>query len=167
MSEFDWNLLSGADFSVAKAILGGLRKPDLIISPEGERPYLCRWNVIPRSKFANIYFHIQLSSDPERPLHDHPWDNQSVILSGGYEEIYNSTPATIWRQSTRSLRKGDVQWRPAIEAHRLLLPEFYPYTMTLFSTGPVVREWGFWCPDGWRAADEIFAAENRKAIMKG
>jgi hypothetical protein len=134
-------------------------EPDLTIGENGV-PYLHRWHLIPRMKVGNLYLHIQVGSDPQRPLHDHPWDNMTNILRGGYDEIWEPLP---WlhvgygtpRATTRQLRQGDVVFRKAGEAHRLLLPEGTPYTMTLFFTGPVVREWGFWFKDGWRSSDEV------------
>jgi len=151
---FDFDMLTDEDKARAENTLGvGFRQPDLTIAPDGS-PYLYRWHVVPRNNEANVYFHIQVQSDPDRPLHDHPWDNTSVILSGGYDEVLfipESTascggPREYW---TRKLRKGDVVHRPATQAHRLILPKDIPYTMTMFTTGPHVREWGFWTPDGW------------------
>jgi len=154
-------MLAGEDRHTADRILGvdrgGIfREPDLIIAPDG-KPYLYRWHVIPQNDQGNVYFHIQVDSDPERPLHDHPWDNTSVILSGGYEEIWDPRPGdklfSLHRR--RFLHKGDVIHRLATEAHRLILPPTLFYTMTLFSTGPKIRPWGFWFQDGWRPASEV------------
>lgn len=144
---FDPLILEPGDFHRASTIVGGLprlMKPDLIIAPDGA-PYLYRWFVIPRSEQGEVYLHVQIASDPDRPLHDHPWDNQSVILAGGYDEIIQPNPP--WSGTcTRLRRKGDVVQRKAEEAHRLVLPEGTPYTMSLFTTGPVRRAWGFWMP---------------------
>lgn len=143
---FDPLILDPADYHRAVEILGShqrLFKPDLTIAPDGTA-YLYRWYVTPRSKAGNVYFHIQVQSDPERPLHDHPWDNQSVILAGGYLEQIQLPP---WGQRRYERRRvGDVIHRGAKEAHRLILPDNIPYTMTLFTTGPSVRDWGFWIP---------------------
>lgn len=146
MTQFDPLILEPEDFHVASQIVGGMQRlanPDLVIAPDGN-DYLYRWYLIPRrAAGANAYLHIQVASDPERPLHDHPWDNQSVILAGGYDEILHETPP--WGpKKTLSRVKGDVVQRKATEAHRLILPAGVPYTMTLFTTGPVIREWGFW-----------------------
>lgn len=145
-------ILHHEDWGVAGDILGTLSsEPDLTISGEDGRPYLHRWYVIPRNKEANVYFHVQVASDPERPLHDHPWDSQSVILSGGYLEVIQRAPP--FGLVTREQRhKGQVITRGAEEAHRLILPDGVPYTMTLFTTGPVVRDWGFWVPNHSGAA---------------
>lgn len=126
---------------------GAIRDPDLVIAPDG-RPYIYRWHLVPRNKLANAYFHIQVLDDPDRPLHDHPYDNTSVILAGGYKELIDTTPrprAVI--PHSRLLLPGDVVHREAEEAHRLfLLPDGPGYSMSLFSTGPRRRDWGFWCP---------------------
>lgn len=133
-------------------IVGGVGqnmfKPVLTIAPDGE-PYLYRWHLIPRSDDANVYFHLQVGDDPIRPPHDHPWDNTSVILVGGYDEIWYvpGEMAVICRE----FRKGDFVSRKAEEAHRLLLPEGISYTMTIFTTGPKIRDWGFWYSDGWHS----------------
>lgn len=152
-------IMTTPDLQIARRILSEWRKPDLIISPDG-KPYLYRWHLIPHNDFGNVYFHIQVDSDPERPLHDHPWANTSVILSGGYDEIWDPQPWLYPRGmqvegTQRRLRAGDVIHRSAGEAHRLLMLPGYRYTMTLFSTGPKVRRWGFWFPDGWRDADDV------------
>ena len=154
---FDWYRLKPEHYTLARAILAGHREPDLVIAPDGE-PYLYRWHVIPRNEHANVYFHIQVTDDPERPLHDHPWDNTSVILAGGYDELYceqhtgSTLPGTV---RTRRVREGDVVHRKAEQPHRLLLASPLGYTMTLFSTGPKRREWGFWFPDGWRSQRDV------------
>lgn len=139
----------------------GDREPDLVIAPTGvQDPYLYRWHVVERNPQANTYFHIQVDSDPERPLHDHPWDNMSVILAGGYEEILDvnpdnpSTCAEVYHR-----HPGDVIFRKADWAHRLILPKEIPYTMTLFSTGPNVRDWGFWFPQGWLPHAQVLDME--------
>jgi hypothetical protein len=138
--------MSDEDFLVALRYLGRPRVPDLIIAPDGN-PYLYRWHLV-RSKEACVYFHMQVADDPERPLHDHPWDNMSVILAGGYREVIQPEPP---RGKTYSLvrRPGDTIFRRAEEAHRLFLPEGTPYTLTQFCTGPKLREWGFWYDNKW------------------
>ena len=143
--------LTREDFNTFCMMTKGYPGEPLVIAPEGE-PYLYRWHLVPRNDFANVYLHLQVLSDPMRPLHDHPWDNQSVILSGGYDEIYDPAPFRDWEDVgpwKRSFRKGDVVTRSAETAHRLILPPDIPYALTMFTTGPKRREWGFWYPDGW------------------
>ncbi len=166
--------LTPEDKALAFGILGDRNsyEPDLVIAPDGE-PYLYRWHVIPHAlkKLAGVFLHIQVASDPERPLHDHPWDNTSVILGGGYDEQWSGEPWFYPRwmdleYHVRRLRRGDTVFRKATEAHRLILPPEFPYTMTLFTCGPVVREWGFWFKEGWRNADDVLRMEGRNSIMQ-
>lgn len=148
-------ILRAEDWDLAARFLGDLkRKPDLVIAPDGGDAYLYRWHLTPRQREANVYFHIQVQSDPERPLHDHPWDNQSVILAGGYDELISRDPAAGSIAVIERRSVGQTLWRKAEEAHRLILPATTPYTMTLFTTGPVRRDWGFWFGQEWRSHDE-------------
>lgn len=166
---WDWYSLRAEHLGLAEQILGEIRDPDLTIAPDGE-PYLYRWHVVPRNEKANVYFHIQVADDPERPLHDHPWDNTSVILAGGYIELFGgpwTEYAPEWSVDTRKLREGDVIHRKAEEAHRILLASDLGYTMTLFSTGPKRRRWGFWFPDGWcDQAEVIVNLPDGRSIFK-
>lgn len=104
-------------------------------------PYLNRWYVIPRNDFANIYLHEILKSDTDRALHDHPWDNMSIILSGKYTEHLSDGSTAI------RLPESTVK-RLAADKHRLELARDEK-VISIFITGPVVREWGFHCPQGW------------------
>lgn len=146
-----------------------LFNPDLVIMPDGQ-PYLYRWYLFNskgdnRHK-PNVLFHIQTASDPERPLHDHPWDTMSVILAGGYDEVWADKPEQDCANAVQVFkrRSGDVIHRAATVAHRLILPPGTLYTMTLFSTGPKVREWGFWYPDGWHDNHRHVAERDGQSI---
>ncbi|HXC76809.1 MAG TPA: hypothetical protein VNU19_07145 [Candidatus Acidoferrum sp.] len=140
------------DIELGNSILGCWRPPDLTIAPDGS-PYLYRWHVVKSDK-TNIFFHIQVADDPERPLHDHPWDNMSVILSGAYDEILEYDRITH-EGGVFVRRAGDTIFRKAEWGHRLLIGEDVPYTMTLFSTGSKIRRWGFWYPKGWVDAEKV------------
>lgn len=163
-AEFDWGIVSPADLEIARRYGATERKADLIIAPDGN-PYLYRWWII-RSLDACVYFHVQVADDPERPLHDHPWANMSVILAGGYDETFQTRPADGSPIRHRALRTGDVAFRTEHEAHRLELPSGYAYTMTQFTTGKEVKRWGFWYPEGWVDSREltITDAESRRSI---
>lgn len=140
--------------------LARLYEPDLVIKPNG-LPYLYRWRLTPyageaQDRHGNTYLHVQVASDPDRPLHDHPWDNTSLILAGGYNELYDPLPRLPGEPCERPLRRGDFVYRKAEVAHRLILPPEFDYTMTQFSTGCVRREWGFWTPEGWLDSHEFY-----------
>lgn len=119
------------------------RAPDFVIGPADD-PKVHRWFVIPRNPFANVYIHKFFRSDPEVP-HDHPWDNRTIVLRGEYDEtiVYNERCITTRRVA------GDIVERYASKAHRIILPPEAPPTITLFLTGPIIRDWGFHCPQGW------------------
>lgn len=151
-----WTVLSKADAVLARDMLHGAGKsliaPDLPIAPDGGEPYLLRWHLV-KTPQACVYFHIQLRSDPERPLHNHPWDSTSVILAGGYEEMicYNPHAEPDHRDTVNLIRRrpGDHIPRSRIVAHRLLLPADVPYSMSLFTTGPKRQSWGFYYDHGF------------------
>lgn len=159
--------VTAEDARLARDIIGDseFRQADLVIAPDGD-PYLYRWYVVPHNDRANVYFHIQVADDPKRPLHDHPWDNCSVILAGGYHEVLSKDHEHA-RSSWRGV--GAVIPRQAHWAHRLELLDGVRYTMTLFSTGPKIRRWGFWYPDGWVDASEVcqFDGNISKHLRKG
>lgn len=101
---------------------------------------LRRWWVIPRNQGCNVYLHHILKSDDDRALHDHPWPSTSHILEGSYIEV---TP------EGRFMREAGYIGHPSAEAmHRLEVPEGGE-AISLFITGPKVRDWGFDCPNGW------------------
>jgi len=155
------------DWQLAQKYVPDGRAPDLVIAPDGE-PYLYRWHVVPRNGYGNIYFHLQVADDPERPLHDHPWDNTSIILAGGYQEVLVRSPAGWAGMSTLDRKPGDTVHRPAEWAHRLFLPAGTAYSMSLFVTGPHRRDWGFWFPDGWRSQKEVVEnLPDGRSVFKG
>lgn len=157
------------DCEVASQYIGSLyRPPDLVIAPAGHGEYLFRWYVVPRNSDGNVYFHVQTASDPERPLHDHPWDNTSVILAGGYEELICVEPDAPDAYATYRVRRraGDVIHRPATWAHRLILPTGALYTMSLFVTGPKVRKWGFWHEGKFTPYTEVTVETEGKSSWK-
>lgn len=115
------------------------RAPDFVIGEPGDL-YLRRWWVIPRNKRFNVYLHHFLRSDDDRALHDHPWWNVSILLTGRYLEVMPGLSRV--RYPFRPVCRG------ATAAHRVVL--LHGPVWTLFITGPKVREWGFHCPQGWR-----------------
>lgn len=147
------------------------RAPDFIIgSPE--RPYMLRWHLVKSQTTASVYIHRILRSDDDRALHDHRGDNVSVILKGGYVEVTprgcgiprNAAAAQV--HETAFYGAGQVLDRAAEAAHRLVL-EPGEEVVTLFITAPTVREWGFWCPQGWTPWQDFVAKGDPGAIGPG
>lgn len=124
------------------------RRPDFIIQPDGHTPYLNRWWYIPRNRFANNYIHQFLRSDDDRALHDHPWIfNISILLHGSYIEERILAGGT---HTKKVYTVGDIIFRGPWTAHRVEVIDGQD-AITMFLTGPVIREWGFHCPNGWRS----------------
>jgi len=128
-----------------------------------DNPYLNRWWIIPRNRFLNIYLHEILRSDDDRALHDHPWWSLSICLHGGMCE---HLPGGV----VRIVHPGDVILRSARAAHRLEIGG--ARCITVFITGPRIREWGFYCPEAseappLKASDKRSDVESRKASPAG
>jgi hypothetical protein len=130
------------------------REPDFIIGDN----YLRRWWIIPRNEGCNVYLHEILHSDDDRALHDHPWDNTSMLLDGSY--IEHTPEGSFVREA------GSIVTRPATALHRLEVPDG-GRAVSLFITGPKVREWGFDCPKGWRHWTEFVDSRDSGQIGRG
>lgn len=118
------------------------RVPDFIIGGHVD-PYLLRWFVIPRNPVFNIYLHQFLRSDDDRARHTHPWlFNISWLLKNGYREWFGDGIADFIDRAV-----GAVKFRWGAAPHRVELTN--GYVLTLFITGPRVREWGFLCGKGF------------------
>jgi hypothetical protein len=150
-----------------------MRKPDLIIGPR-DNPQTLRWHLF-RWRGWQLALHKWMRSDDDRALHDHSGHNMSVILNGGYWEIVRSRE---WADENTDYDKDDpkansgwahvgdgefyrevdreyFRWplvpyfRKAETPHRIkLAPDSVVWSLWL--RWPPIREWGFWCPKGWR-----------------
>lgn len=139
------------------------REPDHRIGEE-DNWYLLRWYIIPRNRFFNIYLHRFLRSDDDRALHDHPWWSFSICLDGGMYEI---TENLKFFNKRRCVRVGDMVLRSPTFAHRLELSPLFDLPVTLFITGPRIREWGFLCPKGWRHWQLFTAKDDSGQVGRG
>jgi hypothetical protein len=147
------------------------RSPDFTIG-SADDPYLRRWWLIPRNRFFNIYLHNIVRSDDDRALHDHPWINLSILLRGAYIEII---PGGFKLRTA-----GDMVLRGPRARHRLQLitaeqmpqshadfPHLTGECWTLFITGPRMRDWGFWCPQGFVPWQKFTSPAAKGEIGKG
>lgn len=126
----------------------GKRTPDFTVSRDGDT-YLRRWHLLPRNNWFNIYLHHTVNDDDPTALHDHPYWNMSIVLSGGYYEYVPMDPmggydAEYWAseasrhnngwlceakagryQADKCMRlwrrAGSILFRRATDAHRLAL----------------------------------------------
>ena len=120
------------------------RKPDFQIPG-----YLNRWHLIPRNKWFNVYLHQFIGPDPSAAWHDHPWWSLTIKLRGDYVELRR-----VYETGICELFGCRVVIRSAAAPHSItrvmssirIVP---PVCWTLFITGPVVRDWGFWVNGEW------------------
>lgn len=174
------------DYSAFPKICRALgRWPDKVVG-ENIDPYLLRWFII-KNRFFNIYLHKFMRSDIDRALHDHPWSwNVSIILRGSYIEHMPFDLKTFGKNGDmRTIKKLRRSWRPIFRIgttphrvelhkithripHRQLCFVYEQPVWTLFITGPDIREWGFYCPKGWRwQKDFLSEREGGSHIGKG
>lgn len=143
--------MSIADWLIRKV---AWRKPDMTIYRRDNEHYIHRWYVTPRNRYFNVYLHQTLLDDDEPP-HDHPWANVSILLRGGYwETVFNPLQDSrgVWHLPgfVRWRPPGSVVFRRATRVHRLTVENTDAReSWSLFITGPVVRDWGFWGKRGW------------------
>jgi len=130
--------------------------------------YLNRWWQWPRNNLTNCYLHNMIRDD-DPILHDHPYWFVSIMLDGELRENYSPTPAAdvsalgrVWERS-RILRAGDIVFRSSTMAHQLVVRR---EAWTLMISGRRVREWGFWCPKGWREWYK-YVATNQDPSQRG
>lgn len=138
------------------------RPPDFVIGPVRD-PYMLRWWLIPQNRFFNIYLHQILHDDEDRALHDHPWASLSYMIAGKLVELYRDPKNP--KSYTRTLKAGQWVRRSATFAHRLILVS--DTATTIFMIGPVVREWGFHCPQGWIPWREFVKPDSPGEVGRG
>lgn len=142
-----------------------MRKPDLIIGSR-DNPQTLRWHIVCWRGWQ-LALHKWCRSDEDRALHDHSGNNVSLILSPqGYNEIvrerahdedYPCEPVgwihagdgEFYRDVTVRRRAWIPYFRRAEAPHRIALRDARP-VWSLWLRWPPHREWGFWCPRGWR-----------------
>lgn len=134
----------------------GDRDPDFVIG-DPNNPYLIRWWLRRDRENGCEYLHKVMRDDDDRALHDHPWDSTSIILSGKLREVLPG-PVAGGKHDSRILTPGSITSRKATDAHRLEIVQGPVWT--LFITGPMVRDWGFHCPNGWVPWWEFVASDN-------
>jgi hypothetical protein len=147
------------------------REPDFVIGPTDD-PYMLRWWAIPRNRLLNIYVHKILHDDDDRALHDHPWASLSLMVQGGVFEQFTDGQLNDFGELIPYRRWISTrQWvyRPAHFAHRLELANYFKPVpaVTIFITGPRIREWGFHCAKGWRHWKDFVSDESKGQVGRG
>lgn len=136
-------------------------KCSVAIGPAGD-PYMLRWYLRPRNRWFNVYLHAYRHDDDDRALHDHPWWSLSFVLERDMIEVYRDRRGF---DAVRNVREGSFVFRSAKFAHRLIIPE--KHAVTIFVTGPRIREWGFLCPKGWRRWQDFVDERNTGQTGRG
>lgn len=135
--------------------------PHLRIYRRDNVEYLRRWHLLPRNKWFKIYLHHFVASDEDEALHDHQYDNVSLVLKGSYLE-HSAGDHVRWVKPFRPV------FRKAEQAHRVELLAHDWHVWSLFFCGPWRREWGFWCKSGWRHwRDYVGSADYGKVVGPG
>ena len=126
-----------------------------IVSKEGV-VHFRRYRLI-STRWFNLYVHQICESDHDRDPHDHPWNFQSLILSGGYfEEVF---PKLYNREY---YYEGDVVQHKATDAHKLTLLTDEVWTLVL-TTGRE-RYWGYQTSKGWVGHEEYRKLKNESKL---
>jgi len=130
-----------------------------LYSPDApDEPYLIRWTLF-SCRWFDIKLHRILRSD-NAPLHDHPWNFASFMLSSGYVETlarardrYETPEGSISVTETFRRRRFSLAFRKAEDRHRIVLdtrgwnadhagPPVEAWTLVF--TGRRRREWYFY-----------------------
>lgn len=115
------------------------RAPDQVLRHPEHGIYLERWKSL-QNDGSGYYAHVMHRSDVDLELHDHPFDNATILLEGEWLEH-------LPQGQLLHVRPGDCVIRSAADAHRLELID--GPTKSLFYRGPKIREWGFYAESGW------------------
>ena len=118
-------------------------KKRIIDDGQSDRPLMTRW-IIFRFESFGMYIHKFHRSDHDRSLHDHPWPYVTIILKGGYSEVYFVRDREVVRRNY----PGQILFRPATWRHRVVL-EKDKTSWSLVLVGPRCRRWGFWPNNTW------------------
>jgi hypothetical protein len=115
--------------------------PCRCIDGENGEPYLERYYLLGAFGW-HAYLHRFADSDPDRGLHDHPWNRAvSLVLTGGYDEL-RPAGADLARAAVRAVRPWRLNFLRGEDFHRVVLRSGAP-AWTLFLHGPRVKGWGF------------------------
>lgn len=116
----------------------------IIVSKTGE-VHFRRYRLLATPWFS-IYLHQILKSDEDLDMHDHPWDFESMILSGAYSEFSKKEP-DFKHIEYNKYYAGDCIKHKATDAHKIILRS--PSVWTLVCVSGRERDWGYQTSKGW------------------
>jgi quercetin dioxygenase-like cupin family protein len=127
-----------------------LRAPDEVLDHAEYGPYLEKRLVERFEDGSARWVHRFIRPDADYEMHDHPWDNRTYCVSGGYWEVVPG--------DSRWIGAGDVHERLATDFHRVDFVGELP--VTVFDHGPKRQGWGFLGPDGTKVPWRDFVADS-------
>jgi hypothetical protein len=127
-----------------------LAKKKINVNNEGV-PQMIRYLIAQTPAFG-LYVHKMLRPDGSRLIHDHPWRFRTLVLKGGYEEVYwSSEYPNLWLPHggnpifpsaiRRPFRTHAI---PLTTAHTITRLLGDGPTWTVLLVGRKVKNWGFW-----------------------
>jgi hypothetical protein len=117
------------------------RLPCRFIDGEDGEPYLERYYLAGALGW-HAYLHRFVDSDPDRGLHDHPWNRAfSLVLTTGYDE-QRLIGGDSGETAVRSIRPFRLNLLRGADFHRVVL-RTRRAAWTLFVHGPRTKGWGF------------------------
>jgi hypothetical protein len=120
---------------------------------------ITRFRIITTPWFG-VMVHALETPDETRHLHNHPWPFVTMILRGGYDQLWAPSledaakaVATGASPITKRMRAGSIGRMNRHQFHAIATLHRRP-TWTLFMTGPRGGAWGFATADGFVDHDE-------------
>jgi hypothetical protein len=104
-------------------------------------PMMERWRLL-QTPWLGIYVHFIYREDLDPVPHDHPWQFRSLVLRGGYNEMFWPDARTWTHCYMQRFRRWSWHRFPLAAGHRITSVD--PGTVTLVLVGRKVRTWGFW-----------------------
>lgn len=104
-----------------------------------ECPYLHRW-AIDFGRFGSVRLHHWVRSDDKRAMHDHPQDFWTLVLKGGYFDVFRVDPESMDRWEL--MKPFRLRKRYAEHIHYVDVMPGGCWTLLYFK--PKRRNWGFW-----------------------
>lgn len=115
-----------------------------IVSKEGVLHFR-RYRLLSTPWFT-LYLHHICKSDEDLHMHDHPWDFESMILSGSYAE-FSKYPPNFDKVTYNKYYAGDVIKHKAADVHKIML--LTPEVWTLVCVTGKKQPWGYQTAQGW------------------
>jgi hypothetical protein len=114
-----------------------------IINGNKGEPYLERYHLFRFPGGGGVYIHRFIDSDPDRGLHDHPWNAAiSLVLSGSYKELRLGEENNKKKVVDRVVKAWHLNRINGDDFHRIVMNSNKP-VWTLFAHTRKIKDWGF------------------------